>query len=219
MAGEALKLSVATNLERSNFKPAMLLYNGWSKEPSGTFRMVGLRRKRRGCVVCDQDYMGDEKITTKRLKDSTIDYQTFCGVPEDTKILTPDQRVNAAEFEALMTSAVEDGTPPPVVVDTREEHEVEMGARITGSINIPFSRILREQSKDDDGTGEHSIWADILKQPKDVYFVCQRGNDSQIAAKRLMNATEGHNTQKGQNWIGDVEGGFEALERRMIPKE
>ena len=45
-----------------------------------------------------------------------------------------------------------------------------------------------------------------------VYFVCQRGNDSQVAAKRLMETS----LRDKVDWIGDVEGGFAALEREVL---
>ena len=220
MAGEALKLAVATDGERDGFTPSMLLYNGWSKDAAGTFRTVKLRRQRKECVVCDLGYDGEDRITREKLRDNSMDYQAFCGTREDVKILGPEQRVTAADFAGLMTSTKEeedDAATSPIVVDTREEHEVAMGSKIRGALNIPFSRILRERP---DGTPassaeEDSVWTDVLlKAPGPVYFVCQRGNDSQIAATRLRDRRGLTRGPEGQYWIGDVEGGFEALERR-----
>ncbi|KIX93348.1 uncharacterized protein Z520_10991 [Fonsecaea multimorphosa CBS 102226] len=64
-----------------------------------------------------------------------------------------------------------------------------------------------------DDTGED-------QQYPSVYFVCQRGNDSQIAAQKLIEkveseaaAEQGAVRKKKWGWIGDVKGGFLAMER------
>lgn len=74
--------------------------------------------------------------------------------------------------------------------------------------------------------------------PKPVYFLCQRGNDSQIAARRFCLAEDeeeeeerrerrgggdedmsknGKAKRKGKRWIGDVIGGLDALQRLPPP--
>lgn len=57
--------------------------------------------------------------------------------------------------------------------------------------------------------------------PTAVYFVCQRGNDSQIAAQKLIEKIEADSIVAGSEmarrkwgWIGDVKGGFLAMETR-----
>lgn len=77
-----------------------------------------------------------------------------------------------------------------------------------------------------------------------VYFVCQRGNDSQVAAQKLLERIQAEEEQEDQDenqetkvpttvgppppaaarnarpwagaWIGDVKGGFEAMERHQF---
>ena len=44
-----------------------------------------------------------------------------------------------------------------------------------------------------------------------VWFVCQRGNDLQIAAQKLME----RDGESPKRWIGDVRGGFVAMEREL----
>lgn len=68
-----------------------------------------------------------------------------------------------------------------------------------------------------------------------VYFVCQRGNDSQLAAQKLLERIQAEQEQEEQEddrppppardkrpwagaWIGDVKGGFEAMERHQFGK-
>lgn len=222
--------------------------------------------------------------------------------------------------------------PPIIVVDVREEHEVELGAKVRGSVNIPISKILRSGGKAFNVLKEHLLLhshsysgkevgtgpgtttttttgtdtdtatatdADRLlevkgsllgegkmggtindethidtntdaesNQPSNpsadigttvyegggmlnnethipslptstpsptsalpaVVFVCQRGNDSQIAAQRLLDHVHadedaglsgnsglglglGSGRGRGWGWVGDVKGGFVAMER------
>lgn len=231
-----------------------------------------------------------------------------------------------------------------LVVDVREEHEVELGPKVRGSTNIPLSRILRHGAKAFDGlqrarlgrscgleegddaagnTGdsngnshgksdghEHGggqqssesneeglrkggtvdqeshipivsttavrgaaypphpsplprqqqgdnnslppgsgPWTDTGTETDDdddcheteddspgysVYFVCQRGNDSQLAAQKFLERIQAEEEQEEQEdgpppparnarpwagaWIGDVKGGFEAMERHQFGK-
>ncbi|KAH0836236.1 Adenylyltransferase and sulfurtransferase uba4 [Fonsecaea pedrosoi] len=58
------------------------------------------------------------------------------------------------------------------------------------------------------------------EQYSSVYFVCQRGNDSQIAAQKLIEKIEADAAaeqeavrKKKWGWIGDVKGGIIAMER------
>jgi len=121
------------------------------------------------------------------------------------------------------------------VVDVREPHEYELGAKVAGSVNIPLTQILRsggaalDELLGGQGDGrrmvDRAFLIDKSDHPPPVYFVCQRGNDSQVAAQRLIERVEmdsqettdksaGASTGKGNlGWIGDVKGGFLAMER------
>jgi adenylyltransferase and sulfurtransferase len=127
-----------------------------------------------------------------------------------------------------------------LVVDVREEVEYELGTKVKGSINIPISRILRHgqagNHDDDDGAGAGAVGMELeqllqessppaKKSDHDntttaIYFVCQRGNDSQVAARRFLDAesqlrSRFGGSSRGTRWIGDVVGGFEALQRYL----
>jgi adenylyltransferase and sulfurtransferase len=201
MAGEAIRVIVDREKdERSRWKGALLLYNAWPKDPKTMFRSVGLRPKRKGCVSCGEDQdieqRGGMKITERSLRDGSMDYQGFCGRIEEVNLLREDQRIDAANFM---------GKQKPLVVDVREEVEYALGPKIKDSINIPISRILRHDSKARDEVSE------ILAEgsgDQPIYFVCQRGNDSQIAAKKFMD-----DTRFTKRWVGDVRGGFVELEK------
>jgi rhodanese-related sulfurtransferase len=64
---------------------------------------------------------------------------------------------------------------------------------------------------------------DKEEEPPSVYFVCQRGNDSQIAAQKLIESVQAETAGVDQasrgrrkwGWIGDVKGGFLAMERHV----
>jgi len=212
----------------------MLLYSAWPADPRGMFRGIGLRGGRTNCGACGNEEeisaKGLRKISREDVLAGQMDYVTFCGVVEETKLLEKEQRVDAAEF--LHTMASSSRTPEvhgakdqrrwhnAVVVDTREPHEVEMGPKLGLGINIPISRILRPEGVADVAKalveGEHDA----------VIFVCQLGNDSQVAAKKLMEwktQQENGQTEAGQAvkdgqerhnvFIGDIVGGYAALEK------
>lgn len=199
MAGESIKVIVDHfRDEKEGWKGAMLLYNAWPKDPKTMFRSIGLRPKRKGCVSCgDPDEIeqkGRTKISAGGLRDGSMDYESWCGRIEDVNLLRQDERADASDFMKMRR---------PIVVDVREEIEHALGAKLEGSINIPISRIVRQAK----GTNELFKVIEDTAGNQPVYFVCQRGNDSQIAAKRFM---EVHNTTR---WVGDIKGGFVEIER------
>lgn len=222
-------------VEGGGWRPTLLLYNALSSDPKGMFRNVGLRKgARRDCLACaDEDVlrqMGRKKITKERIESGEVDYDAFCGRMEDVRVLEGERRVSASEFAERMMKG-EDGDSGgggrrPVVVDVREELEYELGAKVKDSINIPISRILRHGHQvggDQDPSMEdllglsapHSEEGEEKDDERPIYFLCQRGNDSQIAAKKFLDVVdEGRlGSKSSSRWIGDVVGGFEALHR------
>lgn len=230
MASETLRL-IVRGLEETR-KPTMLLYNAWPADPRSMFRTIGLRGARKDCLACGKEDVLKEKglkrITKDELVEGRVDYVAFCGVSEDVRILKSGERMSAQEF--LHLTAREAGTENhqrvkrPVIVDTREPHEVEMGPKIGGSINIPLTKILRQ------GRSIEEMEALLLDGKHDsMLFVCQRGNDSQIAARKMLEArrqryetkaesgADGVGTMNGEDsriaFIGDIAGGFAAIEK------
>jgi rhodanese-related sulfurtransferase len=298
----------------------MLLYNTYAADPRTMFRTITLRGRRKECVACGDDEAlarkGLSRITVETITLGRLDYQAFCGVMEDVKVLDDGKRVDAKAFLASGKHGL--------VVDVREEHEYELGTKVDGSVNIPISKILRlgrgafdQLERLRDGWAEPDLQSTIsrirpdrgmvndekhvpVKQggvledrqqelaqplrlaengvgpdagmvnqethipvsdgvgsdggmvntdshipvtrqkesdfpepsqeiqareeeeqepsPMPVYFVCQRGNDSQIAAQRLIERVrtrDGPASSSTWGWIGDVKGGFLAMERFM----
>lgn len=215
MAGEAIRMAAEGATPRQGYKSSLLLYNGWSTDTRGLLRIVGLRSKRKDCIACGEKMPEDNtRITEQTLKEGKIDYQAFCGATEDVTLLGPEERISANVFHRKMQN--EDERHEALIIDVREEHEVELGPKVRGSINIPMSRILRSVPGSDGNQGE-GFWSDVLSESNEanpsqpVFFLCQRGNDSQIAAKNLINCRQGGR----QRWIGDVVGGFTAIEKEV----
>ncbi|EHY51858.1 molybdopterin biosynthesis protein MoeB [Exophiala dermatitidis NIH/UT8656] len=319
MAGEAIKLIAAGNHkhapmagrsqhqqpspQKQQQQHTMLLYNTYATDPKSMFRTVAMRGRRKDCLACGDDealaLKGVTRITADVISQGRLDYQAFCGVAEDTKVLDEENRVEAKQF--LQEIEETDGRRPSMVIDVREEHEFELGAKVLGSVNIPISRILRlggaafdvlksRVAVDDDGDNaddgvdgkedhdsrngvESHDDGPLETQPepepgsksqhrgpdqaelegrverRSVYFVCQRGNDSQIAAQKMIDwiqkeDTDGTTTANGDHedeaadqtqtetrdpkqklrssrqgwgWIGDVKGGFVAMEKHVFP--
>ncbi len=205
------------------------------------------RVSRRDCLVCGEEGVlnevgeGGQKITRERIEKGEMDYQAFCGRVEDVRVLEAERRVTAEEFGESMRLGREGGYDKggvvagpngsaerrPLVVDVREEVEYELGAKVRDSINIPISRILRYghghgQADDQDESmqdllGLRSPGEEAGEDDRPIYFLCQRGNDSQIAAQRFLASIDEGKTEgsRRNRWIGDVVGGFEALQQHQ----
>lgn len=315
----------------------MLLYNTFATDPRHQFRTIILRGRRKDCLACGDDAVLASKnmtrITAESILQGRMDYVAFCGVLEDVRVLGDENRIDASEFLELQhhESAKKQRNwcgrgrhashrrKRPLVVDVREEHEVELGPKLQGSVNIPLSRILRHGGRafDDlhartlrldmdvlhdttngnlcegrqggmvdqeshipgvtqqqesaaaggmvdqeshiptairgsdaypqgplpplgegdsgdgqlhdydgleNGGGEEEDADDEENAGWPVYFVCQRGNDSQLAAQKLLERIRAEKedsnkdiTGKGHwGWVGDVKGGFVAMERHQF---
>ena len=88
---------------------------------------------------------------------------------------------------------------------------------------IPLSQFNGDASNrnDQDQAKEgHAESEDDENAGPSIYFVCQRGNDSQIAAQKLLEkAQTEHEDDTGRrkwSWIGDVKGGFLAMEKHTL---
>ncbi len=217
MASEAIRLVVhgAHDGEvevKEDRKPSMLLYNAWPAHPKSMFRTIMLAGRRKGCASCgDEEILskqGKEKVTRAVLERGNMDYEAWCGRVEDVRVLGHDKRVGADEFLRRLG-----GTKRLKVVDVREENEFVLGPKVRGAVQIPFSRISRDAEdafnrlKDDEADDNDKE----ARSSAAIYFVCQRGNDSQIAAQKLMDLDE--RVGRRRDWVGDVEGGFVAMDK------
>lgn len=212
MASEAIRLIVRgahLGFVDETQKPSMLLYNAWPGDAKNMFRTVMMAGRRKGCVACGEEdvlgKLGKRKITREVFEEGGVDYVSWCGRVEDVRVLKEGERMKATEFLSRMES--KEGR----VVDVREENEFALGTKVKGSVNVPLSRIMRDPVE---------AFGTILQEDaqaqdtKPTYFVCHQGNDSQIAARKLMQLDEKERRRRG--WIGDVHGGFLALEQVQL---
>lgn len=127
----------------------------------------------------------------------------FCGSKatdkdDEIRLLTRSDRISAAEFSEVRK-------PNHILVDVRTEPEMKICA-IENSLNIPMQELDKDETietlkrllNDDNGS--------------DIFVVCRRGNDSQIAVQRLRQNFEDSNVR-----IRDIVGGLHAWANTVDP--
>jgi adenylyltransferase/sulfurtransferase len=190
---EAIKLIAAKPASSDDFstspssepaKPTLLMFSAYSSPP---FRSVRLRSRRADCAVCSSQ----ATITQHSLTSGSLDYIAFCGITTPVNVLPPEARISAADFARLPR----DGSN--TLIDVRDETQFAMCA-LRGSVNIPW-------------TGSASSWLEAAGQRDEIasgvqafYVVCRLGNDSQLAAKALLE------NGLAMSGVWHIEGGFRA---------
>ncbi|XP_026315243.1 adenylyltransferase and sulfurtransferase MOCS3-like [Hyposmocoma kahamanoa] len=110
----------------------------------------------------------------------------------DLHLLPPENRITALQLASKLNE-----TERPLLVDVRNPSEFGMCA-IDGAVNYPIDS-LRDEKLD-------ALLEDIKACCREVTFICRRGNDSQIAAKRVIDALDIHDKER----ITDLTGGLHA---------
>ena len=141
----------------------LLLYDG----AACSFRTIKLRGKKEKCAVC-----GENPTITE-----LIDYVQFCGMAATDKdssldILDKSQRISVVDYSKLEQNHL--------LIDVRSVNEFDI-CKLKNSINIPIKLLLA-------GKIDEQIKAE-MKQ-KEVYVVCRRGNDSQLAVRHIATNME-----------------------------
>ncbi|KAG0724014.1 Adenylyltransferase and sulfurtransferase MOCS3 [Chionoecetes opilio] len=167
----------------------LVLYDGLQ----GTFHTVRLRGMKSGCEVCG------EAPTIKEL----IDYEQFCGAAATDKdkgvtLLDRNKRVTVEEYSALV-----EAKEPHVLIDVRLPVELEI-CSLPACVNIPLKDIDKAESIN-------------LIQNKlaglgtsKVFCVCRRGNDSQLAVRKLESCLSPVQCQ-----VKDIVGGLMAWAHKI----
>ncbi|KAI9903756.1 hypothetical protein N3K66_000285 [Trichothecium roseum] len=192
------------------------------------FRSVRMRGRRAGCFACGGG--GDGKRLSLEEFRGSMDYARFCGVREPVRILGPGERVSAAEYQkafvaaqgtvaaeaaataaaTVETAAAAAAAAGHVLLDVREKEQFEL-ASIPGSVNVPISSFMRLRADNDDDEGPE--WMSHLSGDGPVYLVCRVGNDSQVAARKLMDMGLGDDGRP----IKDIAGGLRAWKSTVDP--
>lgn len=171
-------------------KPTLLMFSAYS---SPQFRTVRLRARRPdGCAACS----GLGAITRESMLSGSLDYVAFCGMTSPINLLPPEARISASDFADLRP----DGSH--VLIDVRDETQFTICA-LRGSLNVPW-------------TGNADTWLQqaamrgaLNEDGKQRYVVCRVGNDSQLAARAMMD-------RMGRTYgIMDIRGGFQAWRQEV----
>ena len=169
--------------------PSMLIFSAFTNPQ---FRTIRLRSRRNDCATCS----GKGWITKQSLSSGSLDYIAFCGLTMPVSVLPSHQRISATDFACMPR----DGSN--VLIDVRDETQYAICA-LRGSINVPWTgNAISWLEK----ASQHGILADEWKQK---YVVCRVGNDSQLAAKAMME----HATMPIE--VKDIQGGFKSWRQEV----
>ncbi|XP_022832375.1 adenylyltransferase and sulfurtransferase MOCS3 isoform X2 [Spodoptera litura] len=151
-----------------------------------TTRTVRLRKRNPSCATCS-----DNPTVTQ-----LVDYEAYCSAPANDKdlslkILPQDNRITATEVSEL----IEKGSP--FVIDVRASPEFQM-CHILQTENRPIDGLR--------GSNLDKLVGQVEESQEAVIFICRRGNDSQIAAKLVLDRLpEAHRCK-----VKDMTGGLHA---------
>lgn len=171
----------------------LLLFDGLR----ASFRNVRLRGKRDDCQVCS----GNPTIT------ALIDYEQFCGLRASDKdmrleLLRPEQRITVQDYHHLASEK-----RPHLLIDVRSENEFDI-CKLEHSINVPIKAFTGAQL----GTEVEALITQAKEELVPIIVVCRRGNDSQIAVKRLQVCLDGLEVS-----VKDIVGGLHAWSAKIDP--
>jgi adenylyltransferase and sulfurtransferase len=158
----------------------LLLYDG----AACAFRSIKLRGRRNNCDAC-----GDAPTITK-----LIDYVQFCGMAatdkdSGLKLISDSERISVENYSKIDKNHL--------LIDVRSANEFEI-CQLPNAINVPIKLLLAGKIDDD------------LKremEEKEVFVVCRRGNDSQLAVRHL--------SEKLKIKARDLVGGLHAWTRNI----
>lgn len=165
---------------------------------SSVFRNIKLRGKSSGCEIC----ANPRKIC------ELIDYEEFCGMRASDKelkltLLPESQRIPVHRLNEIRQQAL-----PHILIDVRTTNEFEI-CHLEKSENYPIQIFSNPNS-----THRQNL-IERIKTEKipEIYVICRRGNDSQVAAQRLIEDLKETNFK-----VNDVIGGLHAW-TNFIDKE
>lgn len=172
----------------------LLLFDG----QQSTFRNLKLRPKKAECSVCS------ENPTLTKL----IDYEQFCSMKATDKdshltLLGPQERITVQEYKQLSDNNIQH-----LLIDVRGSNQFEI-CQLPTSINIPIDDILKNRRTEE-------ILAQVAgaSPSAQVFVVCRRGNDSQLAVHHLRPLFQG----RGLDPPRDIMGGLHAWTHNIDPE-
>ncbi|KAA8895900.1 hypothetical protein FN846DRAFT_784355 [Sphaerosporella brunnea] len=169
-------------------QPRMLFFSAAAETMWRTLKMRG---RREGCVACGQQ--GIKNLGSEE------EYALFCGVP-NAFALEEEYRLSVRQARELVLLGTK-----PLLVDVRDRTQFGI-CKVPGSVNVPFERFLAVG----EGLPEEIVGL-LQEERRDVVVLCRLGNDSQVAAKRLLESGV-----HGRVW--DVRGGIREW-ARIAPED
>ncbi|KAK1622303.1 ThiF family protein [Colletotrichum phormii] len=208
---EAIKLIAAgavdpdvTDKSVTAAAPSLLIFSGAA--PSGQFRSVRMRGRRKDCFACS----ATSTLSLETLRSGSLDYVSFCGVTAPVNVLGPEERISAIAYERV---AKEKGGRH-LLLDVRERENFDI-CSIDGAVSVPIAQFMKETQPSSEGVKPQPEWLPLdFPEDSPIYLVCRVGNDSQLAAKRLKDLALNND---GKRFIGDIEGGMRAWKKDVDP--
>ena len=179
---EAIKILTKIGDVLSN---RMLLVDGLSM----SFRTIKLRSRQPTCAVC-----GINPSITDQPAPPPFD-QCSNDQPCRKNLLNRNERITADDFSKSNSSSF--------IIDVRPEHELRIG-QFENTFHLPMDRLLYSQN-------DEQLRQELrtnLENNQQIVVVCRRGNDSQIAVRRLKELLS--DIENIDEKIKDLEGGFQA---------
>lgn len=191
MAMETVK--IATGYYEGGFQPFLSQYSAYPQQKLRVFKM---RSKVASCAVCGSS----PTISEKAIVLNEIDYAAFCG-KLSPNVLQPQYRVSVKELYQIMNSH----SVHPLLLDVRPKEQYGI-TRLQDSVNIQWDP---DFSKLDSLDGYLPAGFDKKRDP--VLVICRYGNDSQLAARKLLEELHFGN-------VKDVKGGLNKWSEEIDPK-
>jgi adenylyltransferase/sulfurtransferase len=163
----------------------MLLVDGLSMN----FRTIKLRNRQTTCAVCGTNPTILHQPAPPPFGQCSNDQSC------QKNLLNRNERVTATDLATSNSSSF--------IIDVRPEHELNI-AQFENSFHLPMDRLLYNN---DDEQLRNELRSNIEKNQQ-IVIVCRRGNDSQIAVKRLKELLS--DIDNIDEKLKDLVGGFQA---------
>ncbi|KAJ8704866.1 hypothetical protein PYW08_012186 [Mythimna loreyi] len=157
-------------------------------------------RRRRTCHKGGSSRKGDSKsyhliFNSEKVSVCRVTFLNTLGIKEamnlDLKVLPKSNRISAPEVSQLLKQK-----EPVYMVDVRADSEFHM-CHIVGANNWPIDSL--------NGAGLEKLLRSVEENPASVIFVCRRGNDSQLAAKMVLDSLPEEHRHKVKDMIGGLQ--------------